>query len=200
MDAPVEQPRQVAPKLTVRIMKKTKVEQEEVWPGAAERAKSVAQAKGLRKQARKGGLRFEAYLPSQLAIWLLGLIEQGVFLDPSEAVFVILGQHRELEPHADLRRELLGRVVKSALDDPRPSIPSEKVFKDLRKMLAAPRPEPAAWRRSSAQRNDRATRRTKLTASELAADLTFEGPGDLSTNPKHIAGYGESNRRGKRSS
>jgi predicted transcriptional regulator len=28
------------------------------------------------------------------------------------------------------------------------------------------------------------------TASELAADLVFEGPGDLSTNPKRMAGYG----------
>jgi hypothetical protein len=182
-------------------MKKTKTEQGEAWPGTAERASSVAQAKALRKQARKGGLRFEAHLPSQLALWLLGLIEKGEFLDPSEAVFVILGQHRELEPHDDLRRELLKRVVRSALDDPRPSIPSEKVFKNLRRMLAAPRPEPAAWKRSSAQRKGRATRRTKLTASELAADLIGSvkgGPTDLSTNPKHMAGFGESNRHGKR--
>lgn len=28
------------------------------------------------------------------------------------------------------------------------------------------------------------------TASELAADLMFEGPGDLSTNPKYMAGFG----------
>jgi predicted transcriptional regulator len=30
----------------------------------------------------------------------------------------------------------------------------------------------------------------RQTASELAADLMFEGPGDLSTNPKYMAGYG----------
>jgi|HubBroStandDraft_2_1064218.scaffolds.fasta_scaffold14438_2 antitoxin ParD1/3/4 len=135
------------PKLTAPIMKKTKAEQQEAWPGAAKRVKNVAQAKALRKQARKGGLRFEAYLPSPLALWLLGLIEKGEFVDPSEAVFVILGQHRDLEPHADLQSELLKRVVKSALDDPRPSIPAEKVFRNLRKKLAAPRPEPAAWKR-----------------------------------------------------
>src|SRR5580692_1523582 len=62
------------PKLTAPIMKKTKAEQQEAWPGAAKRVKNVAQAKALRKQARKGGLRFEAYLPSPLALWLLGLI------------------------------------------------------------------------------------------------------------------------------
>ncbi len=28
------------------------------------------------------------------------------------------------------------------------------------------------------------------TASELAADLVFEGRADLSTNPKYMAGYG----------
>lgn len=28
------------------------------------------------------------------------------------------------------------------------------------------------------------------TASELAANLVFEGPADLSTNPKHMTGYG----------
>jgi len=27
-------------------------------------------------------------------------------------------------------------------------------------------------------------------ASELAADLMFDGPGDLSTNPKYMTGYG----------
>ena len=33
-------------------------------------------------------------------------------------------------------------------------------------------------------------RATAPTASELAADLVFEGLGDLSTNPKHMTGYG----------
>jgi hypothetical protein len=32
------------------------------------------------------------------------------------------------------------------------------------------------------------------TASELAADLMFEGPGDLSINPKYMAGYGRDAR------
>jgi hypothetical protein len=41
--------------------------------------------------------------------------------------------------------------------------------------------------------------RAKRTASELAADLigSFGGPVDLSTNPKYMEGFGESNRRGK---
>ena len=71
---------------------------------AEARAQSVAQAQTLRKQAQEGGLRFEVYVPPQLAEWLLGLIERGVFTSPAEAAFVILGEYRELEPHADLRQ------------------------------------------------------------------------------------------------
>jgi hypothetical protein len=119
------------------------------WRTAEEKAKDVAQARALRKQARKGGLRFDAYLPSDLAEWLLDLIERGMFVDPSEAVFVILGEHQDLEPHADLRNELLKRVVQASIDDPRPTIPGEEVEERLQKLLAARRPEPAVWRKRS---------------------------------------------------
>ena|SRR5271154_6135076 len=116
------------------------------WPTAEEKAKNIAQAKALKEKAQKGGLRFEAYLPPGLAEWLLELIERGVFVDPSEAVFVILGEHRDLEPHADLRRELLKRTLQASMDDP--SIPREEAMERLRKMMEAPRPEPAEWRRA----------------------------------------------------
>jgi antitoxin ParD1/3/4 len=115
------------------------------WRTAEEKAKDVAQARALKEQARQGGLRFDAYLPSDLAEWLLDLIERGVFVDPSEAVFVILGEHRDLEPHADLRNEL----VQASIDDPRPTIPGEEVEERLQKLLAAQRPEPAVWRKNS---------------------------------------------------
>jgi antitoxin ParD1/3/4 len=114
------------------------------WPSAEEKAKSIAHAKALRAQAEKGGLRFSAYLPPGLADWLLGLIEKGIFHDPSEAVFVILGEHKDLEPHTDLRREILARSLQATIDDPRPSIPAEEVFKELRELRALSR-EPAVW-------------------------------------------------------
>jgi hypothetical protein len=79
-----------------------------------------------------------------LAVRLLGLIEKGTFHDPSEAVFVILGEHRDLEPHTDLRREIHARSLQAAIDDPRPSIAAEEVFKDLRELRALPL-EPAVW-------------------------------------------------------
>ncbi len=97
------------------------------WPDPADKAHAVEQAKRLRNQVNEGGLKFEAYLPPSLVLWLFDRIEQGQFLDPSEAVFVILGEHKELEPHADLRRELLKRSIEAAADDPRPGISGEKL-------------------------------------------------------------------------
>jgi antitoxin ParD1/3/4 len=117
----------------------------EVWPPAELKQKCIAQAKALRKQAAEGGLRFEAYLPPKLADWLLERVEKGVFLDPSEAVFVLLGEHEELEPHTDLRQELLRRRLDAAINDPSPRIPAKQVFDELRKRLSDPPPEPATW-------------------------------------------------------
>ena len=119
------------------------------WPDPIDKAHAVEQAKRLRNQVAEGGLRFEAYLPPSLALWLLDRIEQGKFLDPSEAVFVILGEHEELEPHADLRRELLKRSIQAAVDDPRPGISGKEMSAQLREMLKAPLPEPATWEKRS---------------------------------------------------
>lgn len=115
------------------------------WPDPADQAHAVEQAKRLRDQAAQGGLRFEAYLPPALALWLLDRIEQRKFLDPSEAVFVILGEHEDLEPHADLRQELFKRSIQAAADDPRPGIPAEEVMEHLLELRTEPRPEPARW-------------------------------------------------------
>jgi antitoxin ParD1/3/4 len=115
------------------------------WPSAQEKAKNIAQAKALGGQAEQGGLRFSAYLPPELAGWLLGLIEKGIFHDPSEAAFVIFGKYRDLEPHADLRRELLSRSLQASMDDPRPGIPAEEVLKKLKERR--PLQEPAEWKK-----------------------------------------------------
>lgn len=108
---------------------------------------SRAQAESLREQARAGGLRFEAYLPPALADWLLERIERGMFADPSEAVFAIVGNFRDLEPHRDLRDELLRRLLQAAVDDPRPGIPHEQVQAEMVRRRVEPRTAPARWRR-----------------------------------------------------
>jgi len=118
----------------------------DVWDSPESNARQMAQAKSLRDQARAGSLRFEAYLPSRLADWLLAHIECGNFRDPSEAVFVMLGEQQELEPHADLRREFFKRRIQAGIDSG-PGVPAEEVFERLRKSLAEPRSEPALWRK-----------------------------------------------------
>jgi antitoxin ParD1/3/4 len=113
----------------------------------ATRRHGIEQAKALREQARVGGLHFEAYLPGGLAEWLLDQIERGVFVDPSEAVFVMLTEQRDLEPHVDLREEILQRSCQAAIDDPQRMISHEEVVEEMRTLAAAPRPAPATWRR-----------------------------------------------------
>jgi Arc/MetJ-type ribon-helix-helix transcriptional regulator len=105
------------------------------------------QARDLRDQARAGGLRFEAYLPPDLADWLLARIETGRFADPSEAVLAIVGEFRELEPHEDLRGELLRRRLESAGADLASTRPADEVFDELQRKLAKPLPEPARWQK-----------------------------------------------------
>src|SRR3546814_8096212 len=79
------------------------------------------QAKALREQARAGGLRFEAYLNGDQADWLLERIERGMFADPYEAVFAIVKNFIDMEPHPDLRNELLRKIlcgsIKRGLED-----------------------------------------------------------------------------------
>lgn len=117
------------------------------WPDPADKAHSLAQAKRLRDEAAQGGLRYEGYLPPDLAPWLLDMIAQGVFIDPSEAVFVMLGVNRDLEHHADLRHELLKRTIQAAADDPRPSATAVEVAARMRERLKQPTPQPAMWER-----------------------------------------------------
>jgi Arc/MetJ-type ribon-helix-helix transcriptional regulator len=90
-------------------------------------------------------LRFDAYLPGSMADWLLERVEAGMFVDPSEAVFAIVKNFIDMEPHRDLRDELLRRIIQAAMDDPRPGIPHEQVQEEMKRRLAEPRPEPARW-------------------------------------------------------
>ncbi len=119
------------------------------WRTPADRARDIAQAKALRQQACKGGLRFEVFLPPGLAEWVLDFVERGVFVDPSEVVFVILGEHRDLEPHGDLRTEILKRSLDASINDPRPPIPLDEFKKKMAERMAELRPEPAAWRKNN---------------------------------------------------
>ena len=120
-------------------------EADDIWPSREFRAWASQQAQGLRDAATEGGLRFQAYLPPELALWVLDRIERGVFTDPSEAVFVLLDEARELEPHQDLRQELLKRRILSAANDPRPGVSFDEFMVKLEATRKKPRPKPAIW-------------------------------------------------------
>jgi len=78
----------------------------------------------VRRQAAAGGLRFEAYLPPDLAEWVIGLVEQEVFHSPSEAVFVAMQSFRELEDHPDVKQELLARIIQTRVDAVEDGVPT----------------------------------------------------------------------------
>jgi hypothetical protein len=115
------------------------------WRTPADRARDIAQADALREQASQGGLRFEVVLPCGLAEWVLDFVERGVFVDPSESVFVILGERKDLEPHNDLRTELLKRTLEASMNYTRPPVTLDEFKKRMAERMAEPRPEPAIW-------------------------------------------------------
>lgn len=115
------------------------------WPSQELREWARDQAHAVRDAATEGGLRFQAYLPPELALWTLDRIEDGMFIDPSEAAFVLFNQARELEPHQDLRQELLKRRILSAADDPRPGIFADDLMAKFEAARKKPLPEPAIW-------------------------------------------------------
>jgi hypothetical protein len=104
----------------------------------------------VRRQAAMGGLAFEAYLPPGLADWVIGLVEEGVFHSPAEAVFVAMQSFRNLEEHPDVKRELLNRILQTRIDaaEQGKGMSGEDVMARLRNEMAGPRAEPAVWDRA----------------------------------------------------
>src|SRR3546814_17549570 len=106
------------------------------------------QANALREQARAGGFRFEAYLTGDQADWLLERIERGMFADPSEAVFALVKNFIDTEPHHALRDELLRRIMVreikrgSGAPEAGPGSDADRVVDELTRQMAAPRPAP----------------------------------------------------------
>jgi antitoxin ParD1/3/4 len=119
------------------------------WLSPKLQAEASEKARSLRDQATKVGLKFEAFLPSGLALWLLDKIEQGEFINPAQAAYELLKQTRELEPHADLRDELTRRSVQAAIDDPRPPIDAEALMKKMEEIAKRPAEKAAVWEKQS---------------------------------------------------
>ena len=110
----------------------------------------IEQARSLKEQAKKGGLKFETYLTPDLAEWVLSMVEQGDFIDPSEAVFVFMQQARDIDSHDDLKIDILRKRLEASeasgsLVDGKEVF--EKIKKDLKNM-----PESAIWEKISQER------------------------------------------------
>jgi hypothetical protein len=82
--------------------------------------------------------------PGEAATRMMRARQGNVRLD--DAVFVMLTEQRELDPHADLREEVLRRSCQAALDDPRPRI--DEVKARLQRLVETPRVEAAVWRKN----------------------------------------------------
>jgi hypothetical protein len=76
-------------------------------------------------------------------------------MDPSEAVFVMLGEQRALVAYPDLRGELLLRTIEDAANDPHPGFSAEEVFAEIAVKLAAPQPPAAVWDSSATRARSR---------------------------------------------
>ncbi len=118
------------------------------WIENEETAKQrVEQAKKLKEQVKKGAsLRFEAFLTSRQAEWVLDMVEKGDFLDPSEAIFVFMQQAQELDEHDDLKLELLKKSIDEGLADVEAgrTVPLEDAFRKIEEK-AQNRPKPVVW-------------------------------------------------------
>jgi hypothetical protein len=88
-----------------------------LWCETPETAqKRVEQARSLKGQAEKGGLKMEIWLDSCSALWILNKIEEGVFMDPAEAVQVYVGQAREIDPYPEVKRQILNCFIQNGIE------------------------------------------------------------------------------------
>lgn len=77
----------------------------------------IEQARRLKPLVREHGLKFEVFLPSSLASWVLEMVENGDFHSPGEAVFVMMRLAKDLDPHQDLKEEILRREFDKRMND-----------------------------------------------------------------------------------
>jgi len=118
-----------------------------LWIESDETAqRRIEQARRLKKQASTGGLGFEAYLTPDLAVWVLDMVERGIYLDPSEAIFVLMGQAKDIAPHDDIKREILSRRLEAAENGS--SYTPEEVRQHLEETKKT-RTDPAIWEKIS---------------------------------------------------
>lgn len=76
------------------------------------------------------------------------MVEDGIFLDPCEAVFVYMGQAKDIEPHDDLKKEILKRRIQQGVADAETgrTYTTDEVKQRLEEMRRR-KTDPAVWKK-----------------------------------------------------
>lgn len=89
----------------------------------------------IRRRVRERGMSFEVFLPEGMADWLRDKLAAETFESPAEAAFIAFQQMIELDRHPTVKRQLLTATIQASIEDPRPSVPAEEVFAQLKAKL-----------------------------------------------------------------
>jgi hypothetical protein len=114
---------------------------------AAKRRFSKTEEARIRAHIRAEGIEFRVFLPSDLADWLRGQVEVGVYSDVKEAAFVAFQELRDLSEHPAVRAQLLCAVIRSRLDEVDATPVVSASIEEVRARLAARQDE---WARTAA--------------------------------------------------
>lgn len=114
----------------------------DVW-----RDHNMQQARQLLLSLGERGLRFEAFLPGELAHWFLTTISAGRFAHPNEMIVEMATVFRRLELHPDLMQELLSRHVNQVRAGKMQGISNESLSKQMDELWTRQAPEPLEWKK-----------------------------------------------------
>lgn len=114
----------------------------DVW-----RDHNMQQARELLLSLGERGLRFEVFLPGEMAHWFLTTISAGRFAHPNEMIVEMATVFRRLELHPDLKQELLARHIDQVRADKVPRTSNESLSKGIDQLGAIKAPEPLEWKK-----------------------------------------------------
>ena len=99
----------------------------------------------------KAGLRFEAYMPPDLAEWLLSILSSAACLPiRARRSSVMLGELTATWSRTTIfATNCYSATVQAAIDHPRRSLSGDEVEKNFRELSAALLPEAAIWRKTT---------------------------------------------------
>ncbi|MGL3607643.1 hypothetical protein ACSV9I_14095 [Rhizobium sp. G187] len=114
----------------------------DVW-----RNHNMQQARQLLSSLGDRGLRFEAFLPSELANWFLTTISVGRFAHPNEMIVEMATVFRQLELHPDLMQELLARQINQVRAGKTQGVSNELLSKQMDELWTRQAPGPLEWKK-----------------------------------------------------